>query len=184
VVPLIAFPVLDVAVASWMGQARAGELPRLRELLPFPAVGIAVSMVAAVAAGLSWALMRAARGAQIVGTWDCGYARVSSRMQYTGSSFGRTLVDLLRPILRPHRHDPVLAGAFPERSAFRLHVGDVVFERWVLPLVERFADRCSRLRTRQALRIQMYIVYVVVATVGLLLFLIDVRELLRAAVFE
>ena len=37
---------------------------------------------------------------------------------------------------------------------------------------------------RQALRIQMYIVYVVAATVGLLLFLIDVRELLRAVVFE
>jgi hypothetical protein len=30
----------------------------------------------------------------------------------------------------------------------------------------------------------MYIVYVVAATVALLLFLIDVRELLRAAVFE
>jgi hypothetical protein len=29
----------------------------------------------------------------------------------------------------------------------------------------------------------MYIVYVVAATVGLLLFLIDVRELLRAVVF-
>jgi hypothetical protein len=30
----------------------------------------------------------------------------------------------------------------------------------------------------------MYIVYVVAATVALLLFLLDVRELLRAAVFE
>jgi len=93
-------------------------------------------------------------------------------------------VDLLRPIVHPHRHAPVLTGAFHDRSGFLLPVGDVVFERWVLPLVERFADRCSRLRTRQALRIQMYIVYVVAATVGLLLFLIDVRELLRAAVFE
>jgi hydrogenase-4 component B len=184
VMPVIAFPVLDVAVASWMGRPGSGDLPHLRELLPFPAIGIAVAVVAAVAAGLWWVLTRAARGAQIVGTWDCGYARITSRMQYTGSSFGRTLVDLLRPILRPLRHDPVLAGTFPERSAFRLHVGDVVFERWVLPLVERFADRCSRLRTRQVLRIQMYIVYVVAATVGLLLFLIDVRELLRAAVFE
>jgi hydrogenase-4 component B len=184
VVPVIAFPVLDAAVASWMGRTGAGELPPVRELMPFPAIGVIVAVVAAIAASLSWVLMRAARGAQIAGTWDCGYAQITSRMQYTGSSFGRTLVDLLRPILRPHRHDPVLAGAFPVRSAFRLHVGDVVFERWVLPLVERFADRCSRLRTRQALRIQMYIVYVVAATVGLLLFLIDVRELLRAAVFE
>ena len=39
VVPVIAFPVLDVAVASWMGQTGAGELPPLRELLPFPAIG-------------------------------------------------------------------------------------------------------------------------------------------------
>jgi hydrogenase-4 component B len=184
VVPVIAFPALDAAVASWMGQPGAGDLPHLREILPFPAIGIAVAVVGAVAAGLWWVLTRAARGGQIAGTWDCGYPRVTSRMQYTGSSFGRTLVDLLHPILRPHRHDPVLAGAFPERSAFRLHVGDVVFERWVLPLVERFADRCSRLRARQSHRIQVYIVYVVAATVGLLLFLIDMREILRAAAFK
>ena len=90
----------------------------------------------------------------------------------------------MRPILRPHRRDPEVAGAFPQRSAFRLHVGDVVLERWVLPLVERVADRCSRLRTRQALRIQMYIVYVVAATVGLLLLLIDARDLFLAAAFK
>jgi hydrogenase-4 component B len=172
VAPAIAFPAVDAAVASWMGQP-GGGLPPLRALTPFPALGIIVAMVAAVAAGLWWVLARAARGTQVVGTWDCGYVQITSRMQYTSSSFGRTLVDLLHPILHGHRRDPVVAGAFPERSAFRLHVGDLVLDRWVLPLVERFADRCSRLRTRQALRIQMYIVYIVAATAGLLLLLID-----------
>ena len=105
-------------------------------------------------------------------------------MQYTGSSFGRTLVDLLAPILRPHRRDPEVVGPFPPRTAFRMEVGDVVLERWVLPLVERVADLCSRLRTRQALRIQMYIVYVVAATIGLLLLLTDVRALFVEAALK
>lgn len=184
VAPVVAFPALDAAVASWVGRPAAHGLPAIRTLLPVPAVGVLVAVVAMVAAGLTWALVRAARGVSRVGTWDCGYVRVTSRMQYTGSSFARTLVDLLAWILRPHRRDPVLGGVFSPQSIFRLHVGDVVLERWVLPLVERLADRCSRIRTRQALRIQMYIVYIVAATIGLLLLLVDVRGLFRAAVLR
>jgi hydrogenase-4 component B len=36
VVPVIAFPVLDVAVASWMGQTGAGELPLCASSCRFP----------------------------------------------------------------------------------------------------------------------------------------------------
>jgi hydrogenase-4 component B len=184
VAPAIALPALDAAVASWMGHPAAGALPALRTLLPFPTLGLAVAIVAVVAGGLSWLLTRAGRRARLVDTWDCGYARVTARMQYTGSSFARTLVDLFRGVLRPRRRDPVVAGPFPRASLFRLDVEDVVLERWVLPLADRVANRASQLRTRQALRIQMYIVYIVAATAGLLLLLIDAQDVLLAPMLK
>jgi hydrogenase-4 component B len=52
---------------------------------------------------LAWARKRLLdrRGPEKGPTWDCGYAAVNPRMQYTASSFAGPLVSLFRMILRP-----------------------------------------------------------------------------------
>jgi NADH:ubiquinone oxidoreductase subunit 5 (subunit L)/multisubunit Na+/H+ antiporter MnhA subunit len=193
--PALGVGVFDGAAVAFLGELPAKGAasaqpvpsplgaPSLGQLVPFWAVGLTGAAVVGLAALLWVLLSRAARGPEGVGTWDCGYWRITPRMQYTGSSFARSLVDLLRFALRPAREGPALAGAFPAPSRYRTHVGDIVLDRWVRPLAERFADACSRLRQRQSQRIQVYIVYVfAVALAGLVVFTIDLIDLLRAAV--
>jgi hypothetical protein len=100
-------------------------------------------------------------------------------MQYTGSSLASTLVGLFGFILRPREHAPAVQGAMPRPAAYRGHVDDVVLERWVLPAVRWCADRCSAIRNRQSPRIQAYLLAVGAATLGLLLLVVPVADLLR-----
>ena len=57
------------------------------------------------------------RGATVgstAGTWDCGYARPTARMQYTGSSFGADAGEPVRVRCSGRRrHEPAVAGALP-----------------------------------------------------------------------
>ena len=177
-------PVLDVAVASWMGQTGAGELPAAARAL---ALSRRRHRRRGARRGRGRPLVGLARAARSASRRHVGLrlrANHAADAVHGRPRSGARWWTCCAPSCAHHRHDPGWPAPSPNGAPFDCTWADVVFERWVLPLVERFADRCSRLRTRQALRIQMYIVYVVAATVGLLLFLIDVRELLRAVVFE
>ena len=78
--PVIA-PALDHAVAAWAPEL---ELRPAGELAPLARVAaVYVPLVILTAAG-AWWLARRLRGAPAnVGTWDCGYAAPTARMQYT-----------------------------------------------------------------------------------------------------
>jgi hypothetical protein len=100
-------------------------------------------------------------------------------MQYTSSSFGDALVRLFAFVLRPAPHDVRIEGAFPGRSRHATHVGDVMLSRILLPLVYWVADRFTALRQQQSGRIQIYILYVALATIAILLTVVPAFNLLR-----
>jgi hydrogenase-4 component B len=161
-VPLVA-PILDVAIGAWTGR----ELPALSELAPTAALAVLSATVAIV---LVMFLARAARAVpQEVGTWDCGYAAPSARMQYTSSSFAEMIVRLLGWALRPKRHAPVLAEPFPRSARFESHVPDVVLDRGVRPLFELIGRGASRLRPFQSGSTHFYLLYILATLVVLLL---------------
>jgi formate hydrogenlyase subunit 3/multisubunit Na+/H+ antiporter MnhD subunit len=54
----------------------------------------------------------------VTGTWDCGYARPSPRMQYTASSFAQPLTDLLKILLGTRKHGTSPQGFFPQPTTF------------------------------------------------------------------
>ncbi|GMU20340.1 MAG: oxidoreductase [Phycisphaerae bacterium] len=160
-------PLLDRAVRAWMP---ATALPGVASLVPLGWIGglaWVLLIPAVLGTVLLWRLMQ--RGAfQKVGTWDCGYAAPSARMQYTASSFAQILVGLFSWILRPQQHRPGVKGIFPEESRFESHVDDTVLDSGVLPCV-RLAERgLLRLRFLQQGRIQLYVLYLLVAVVVLL----------------
>jgi hydrogenase-4 component B len=181
VAPVLAAQALDAAAGAWMGD-RAGGLPAIDTVVPFGSIAISVVAVAVGAGALCLALIGAARGKRTAGTWDCGYLRPGPRMQYTGSSVASGLVGLFQFLLRPRENEPVIRDPLPAPTVYRGHVDDIVLERWVLPPVRWCADRCSRVRHRQSARIQAYIAYVIVATLGLLLLVVPVIHLLRKMV--
>jgi hydrogenase-4 component B len=177
-------PILDRAVNAWMpGWASSG--PRLATLVPVGWISVMGATLIVMAGGGYIALRRAMRradprhGGQVgtVGTWDCGYAAPTARMQYTASSFGQILVELFAWALRPHVRRPKIEGVFPEAARFESHIDDVVLDQAVLPTV-RWAERVlSWFRFLQQGRIQFYILYVLLILVVLLLWIAPLRSL-------
>ena len=110
-----------------------------------------------------------AREEVATGTWDCGYARPTPRMQYTASSFAQPLTDLFRIFLGTRKHGTAPQGFFPQPTTFETHTPDAARERLFAPLF-RLVDRAlSPIRRMQHGRIHEYLLYIAIVLVLLLL---------------
>jgi hydrogenase-4 component B len=162
---VIVVPILDRAIAAWSGLA-APSLVGVAPLVTVSAVSGAL-LLTLLAAG-AW-LLRSRRSARRdVGTWDCGYAAPSARMQYTASSFADSLVQLLGWALRPETHPPRLGTVFPGAAQFHSHVPDVVLDRGVRPAFTLIGRVAARLRPLQRGNVHLYLLYIVATLLALL----------------
>lgn len=186
--PMRVTPVLDRAVAAWVPggvkTSDAGEglatmvPPGVFSLAPLGWVSFLAILLSLLGVGgivLLWRQMK--RGVfQTVGTWDCGYAAPTARMQYTSSSFAQMLVALFSWALRPKVHGPHVRGLFPEPARFESHVDDTVLEGVAVPALRLVERAALRLRWLQAGRVQLYILYILVILLFLLAWLLPVGE--------
>jgi hydrogenase-4 component B len=103
------------------------------------------------------------------GTWDCGYARPTARMQYTASSFAQPLTDLFKIFLGTRKQGTAPEGFFPQRATFETQTPDAARERLFAPLF-RLTDRAlSPVRRMQHGRIHEYLLYIAIVLVLLLI---------------
>jgi len=169
--PLLA-PGVDAAIAAWSGTGVAG-IPPLASVVPLGRVvawGAAfLALAALVAAGLGLLLRR--RGRAPGPTWDCGYARPTARMQYTGGSFGEWISGRLTPaaaapLLEVRRPE----GTFPREAAvsYPAPARDPLLLRLLEPFATRWARRFHDLHALQEGRLTIYLVYVLGTLVALL----------------
>ncbi|MDP3179703.1 MAG: proton-conducting transporter membrane subunit, partial [Spirochaetaceae bacterium] len=173
--PALFGPMLESVVAEWSG---GGGLPSLAALVPLGTLGAgSIALALSVAALFALGSIRRRRAAV---TWDCGYARPTSRMQYTASSFASSVVGLFGWALRPRTKAPKIEGAFPCASAMASHVDDAVLDRFLLPSFRRAVAKCGALLRFQHGLTQSYILYILVAAALLLATLIPYKELLAS----
>jgi hydrogenase-4 component B len=171
-------PFLDQVAACWIpGKPAPGV--SLGTLVPFGwLAGLGAALGGAVIAAFMvceiW--LRPGRAPK-VGTWDCGYARPSPRMQYTSSSFADMLVRLFRGVLRPRSETPDLNGLFPKPSQFRSIVEDVVLFRLILPTIKALKQLAGRTHFIQRGQMQNYVLYIFATVVILLLWTLPVGQL-------
>jgi hydrogenase-4 component B len=140
------------------------------------AIMLRVTLVAllflSVAALLSWMRQwqnrRRGINAESIGTWDCGFAQPSARMQYTGSSYAQPLTDLLRACLHTRRSGAGVNGHFPAGAGFASRTPDIVRSWFFDPLFRLIARWLSPLLALQHGRIHLYVLYVAVVLIGLL----------------
>ncbi len=58
-------------------------------------------------------------------TWDCGYAKPTARMEYTGTAFAQPLVDFFSPFLRSIRKiTRVKSNLFPKEANYSIETKD------------------------------------------------------------
>jgi hydrogenase-4 component B len=174
-VPTLVLPALGQATAAWLPSGEA--LPDIAALAPLGWLGrLAPALLGAAA--LLYALLalrrRATHGAASGSaaarppTWDCGYARPGARMEYTASSFGRSIVGLFSFLLWPSRREVPPRGSFPKPATFRSRVPDPVLDRAFRPLFALGRRLLPRVRVFQQGQTQLYILYILIIAMVLL----------------
>jgi formate hydrogenlyase subunit 3/multisubunit Na+/H+ antiporter MnhD subunit len=103
------------------------------------------------------------------GTWDCGYARPTPRMQYTASSFAQPLTDLFRIFLGTRKRGASPAGFFPQPTTFETQTPDAAREYLFAPLFRLIDRSLAPIRRMQRGRIHEYLLYIAIVLVLLLL---------------
>jgi len=155
-----------------------GPAARVVARIAAPAGGVAASQTALAGAALIGTLAAALLGAVLVVgalrstlgprrprarvlTWGCGYARPTTRMQYTASSFGAPLLSAFGSVMQPRVHrTPTSFATDPE---------DRVVDRLLGLAWNRVKTGAMSLRPLQQGRVTTYLQYIVL-TVLLLLF--------------
>ena len=96
-------------------------------------------------------------------TWACGYPAVTSRMQYSASSFAASLLSAFGPLSGSR----VIAGP----DAIHVEPADPVLDRAGIPLWNRSRRAAGALRVIQQGRLWWYLLYVIFTLVALLVYL-------------
>jgi len=165
--PLAAAPLLESATRAWTSQAGTGSLAAAAPLGRLTLAGFALAGLVAVLL----LVLKVALRPQTVReglTWDCGYARPTARMEYTGSSFGDFLVELTTFLLWPKKFRTSLRGLFPRPSGFKSVVPDTVLDRLVVPAFRAIGQRLPRLRVLQQGQTHVYVLYILIVMIVLL----------------
>lgn len=179
VFPTLFIGVLDRTTRVWAGPAAQSEM--LWNLAPHGVVTTLSLCLIAATAAVTMILLRRTRQIPLgrTGTWDCGYARPTPRMQYTSSSFAQMLVGLFRWLLKPSEHRRPPEGLYPAEAAFSSHVPDLVLDRVLHPLWAGFKTALKSLRFIQHGPVQRYILYTLLMLVLLLLSLAPIGSLFK-----
>lgn len=107
------------------------------------------------------------------GTWDCGYAQPTARMQYTASSFAQPLTELFAPVLRTRRTYVAPAAILPPPGSFSTQPRDLFRNDLYGPIFARTAGVLAWFRKAQHGRVQLYVLYIAATLLALLIFGIE-----------
>lgn len=155
-------PALDHIVAAVAPETAGILIPAMKGDLILLSSMLALLLVLGLA-GFYWlkrSKERTRSAEEVVPTWDCGYARPTARMQYTGSSFSNEWASLIPWFqTRIRRIKAVFPRSVPFRSTFQDAVGDV----FVAPTVERYGERLLRFRQLQHGQVALYLLYILIA---------------------
>ncbi len=166
VVPALVLRPLGETIAEFApGLVLPDDAFTITRVLPWVAAGVAVLVVIS-------ALAR--RNARVAATWACGLPGLDSRMQYTSTSFSKPLRRVFSQVYRPDRSVEVLPADrpyFPSSIAYR-SVRTTSFEKYLYrPGVDAIISMSHRLRRMQTGNIQVYLLYMFLALLGLLVFM-------------
>lgn len=168
--PMLVLPVLGRATQSW-DPAATLRPESLSALMPATWVGAAGAVILGSSGllVLLYSRMMKRRPMATAGTWDCGYARPTPRMEYSGSSFGLMIRDLFKWALWPRVRRPEVSGLFPKTAELKIQALDPLLDRITLPGAGLLGRGFAWLRRLQQGHLQIYVLYFVVILILLLL---------------
>ena len=108
-------------------------------------------------------------------TWDCGYAKPTAKMEYTGTAFTQPLVDFFASVLHPLRLLNKPDSLFPASSSVEMTVEDAGIRFLWGPLFGRFSTTAKKMHAMQSGHLHSYILAMVAAVVAMLVWAMRVH---------
>ncbi|MFH2143020.1 MAG: proton-conducting transporter membrane subunit [Bacteroidota bacterium] len=98
---------------------------------------------------------------EIVPTWGCGYKAVTSKQQYTATSFADNYNQLAKPILRTKiKYEPIKEDEiFPQPRSFKSHNDDIFKKYLTYKPINWFLGLLKKIAVMQTGQIQHYVLY-------------------------
>lgn len=123
------------------------------------------------AASVFRSILPRGREEEISGTWDCGYAKPDSRMQYTGTSFTQPLSDFLNAVIMQKATFKLPGGLFPKTGKHHIDIEapDNAERLLWAPVFRLFARISDKVHAIQSGYLHLYIMLMVAALVAALL---------------
>jgi len=164
--PWLVAPILDRAVLAWAPELSGQPLMALAPLTWVSMMGGLLLLALLLGAALFRRHLRT-KPADTTGTWDCGYVAPGPTMQYSSSSFARTLVGLFAWALRPKVTNPDTRGLFPHPEAFTSSVDDVVLDSILIPAAQVGTRAMRWFKWVQRGSMQAYLLYILLTLIVL-----------------
>jgi hydrogenase-4 component B len=148
--------------------------PIARERASYSGFNVCIAITGIVL--IAWLLLHAKKATvRRVPIWDCGFEKLTSRMQYNATSFAMPIRRIFGFLFRIREEtqavEPVRHPAYPEKLRYRLRIRDR-FWRWLYQPIGDAAFFIARGVGRlQQGRIQIYLIYSFVTIIVLLVFL-------------
>lgn len=162
--PILFWPALARAAGTWQTEA-VDALPSA-PLVTLGTFHLALAAFLTLGAALLWRQVRR-NGISRAGTWDCGYAMPTPRMQYTAGSFAAIITGWFAWILRPEQKSHLPEGSFPTQAEFEEHTPETVLEKVVEPVGLLVMQVSMLVRRLQHGRVQSYIFYLLLGLAAL-----------------
>lgn len=173
--PMLVASVLDATTTCWTNGMHQTPM-RISELVPLGAIGgVSIGLACVITVVGIATLLRDRRTYKVI-TWDCGYARPTTRMQYSASSFAQMIVRVFRWFLRPRMHLPRLEETFPRQSEMRSHIDDAVMDRLLIPAGQFFQRLFHCVHWFQRGLTQHYVLYILATLLMMLCALMPLGE--------
>jgi len=147
--PWLMVPLLQGGIAAWQGAGPVADAALSPALAPVAWLSLGAFLLLAMVAGLRrWQRSFPEPGGEEgrPATWGCGFRPVSSRMQYTATSFAGQLTDLFRWGLWSDVTGGRAIGFFPPLSRFADHTPDPVLDRLLYPSFRVAGRLAARVR--------------------------------------
>jgi hydrogenase-4 component B len=102
-------------------------------------------------------------------TWGCGYVAPNPKMQYTASSYVRTLTNLAKPLLGFTQKEITIKEIFSKSGEFKTSSYDKIEEKLIITPIKALRTFLDKFGFFQSGSVQSYILYGVIFIIAVLL---------------
>lgn len=181
--PMLILNLIDQVAFSLVGssilQQLHGGFLIVYSSLPLSGVLISPLLILVAIAGiivLTLIMVRIVGGKYIerkYGTWDCGFAALNSRMQYSATGFSKPIKIVFKILFRPGRktHTTGELPYHPESIEYEI-TSESILEKYIYEPIYKTINNFSRRMTHQVQTgsIHKYLLYIFITVLGLMIY--------------